>query len=50
MAITTSSPPDEAVLPVSAEEYMAHYAEHHYEWVKGTAIKMVPLTLRHVLG
>jgi Uma2 family endonuclease len=34
---------------VSSDEYMARYAEHHYEWVKGVAIKMSPIALRHAL-
>jgi Uma2 family endonuclease len=49
MAITTSPPPEETVSKVSAEDYMARYAEHHYEWVKGVAIRMAPITLRHAL-
>ncbi len=34
---------------VSAEDYMARYAEHHHEWVKGAVIKMSPESLRHAL-
>jgi Uma2 family endonuclease len=34
---------------VSAEDYMAQYAEHHHEWVKGVVIKMTPESLRHAL-
>ena len=49
MATTTSPLPEETVTQVSAEDYMARYAEHQYEWVKGAAIKMAPVTLRHAL-
>ncbi len=34
---------------VSAEDYLARYAEHHHEWVKGAVIKMSPESLRHAL-
>jgi Uma2 family endonuclease len=34
---------------VSADEYLARYAEHRYEWVKGAVIKMSPESLRHAL-
>jgi Uma2 family endonuclease len=34
---------------VSAEEYLARYAEHHYEWVKGAVIKMSPVSEQHDL-
>lgn len=46
---TTAPPTDESAVQVSAEEYMARYAEHHYEWVKGVASKMSPISLRHYL-
>lgn len=32
---------------VSLEDYMAHYAAHHCEWVEGTVIKMTPASLEH---
>jgi Uma2 family endonuclease len=39
---------DEAIrIEVSSEEYLERYAEQHYEWVKGVAIKMSPVSLRH---
>jgi Uma2 family endonuclease len=34
---------------VSAQEYLARYAESHHEWVKGVVIKMSPESLRHAL-
>jgi Uma2 family endonuclease len=34
---------------VSAEDYLAQYAEHFCEWVKGVVIKMSPESLRHAL-
>jgi Uma2 family endonuclease len=50
MAITTqAASTTEAAVQVSVEEYMERYAEHHYEWVKGVAIKMSPISLRHAL-
>ena len=33
---------------VSAEEYMQHYAADFHEWVKGTVIKMSPVSLKHL--
>jgi Uma2 family endonuclease len=33
---------------VSLEDYMAHYAADHHEWVEGTVIKMSPSNLKHV--
>lgn len=32
---------------VSLDEYMAHYAAQHYEWVEGVLIPMAPATLGH---
>lgn len=32
---------------VSLEDYMAHYAADHHEWVEGVVIKMAPATLEH---
>ncbi len=32
---------------VSAEDYMKYYAAHHYEWVRGTVIKMSPINDVH---
>lgn len=34
-------------IEVSLEDYLEHYAEQHYEWVEGVAIKMAPATLKH---
>ena len=53
MAVQTLAPP--LTLPageiiaagVSAEEYMAQYAEHHHEWVKGAVIRMSPVSELH---
>jgi Uma2 family endonuclease len=55
MAVQTLVPP--LALPageivatgVSAEDYMAQYAQHHHEWVKGAVIKMSPESLHHAL-
>jgi Uma2 family endonuclease len=33
---------------VSAEEYLAQYAETCHEWVRGAVIKMTPVSLQHV--
>lgn len=33
---------------VSAEDYLAHYAADHCEWVGGTVVKTAPVTLRHL--
>lgn len=44
--ITQETAPAEAAL-VSLEDYMAHYAAAHYEWVEGVLIKMSPISLRH---
>ncbi|MAS32547.1 MAG: hypothetical protein CL610_00985 [Anaerolineaceae bacterium] len=33
---------------VSLEDYMAHYAAHHCEWVEGTVIKVSPSTYQHM--
>jgi len=38
----------EVITGVSEEEYFEQYAAFHYEWVKGQAIKMAPVHLRHV--
>jgi Uma2 family endonuclease len=39
---------DELVIPgVSLDDYMEHYAQHHYEWVEGVVIKMSPIHIRH---
>ena len=35
------------VTGVSGDDYMAHYAHDFYEWVRGTLIKMSPVTKRH---
>jgi Uma2 family endonuclease len=32
---------------VSAEAYLALYAETHHEWVEGVVVKMSPVTLQH---
>ncbi len=32
---------------VSLEDYMAHYAAQHYEWVEGELVPMAPATLGH---
>ena len=32
---------------VSAEEYMQHYAADFHEWVKGTVVKMSPVSHTH---
>ncbi len=32
---------------VSEADYMEHYSEHFYEWVRGFVIKMVPESLKH---
>jgi Uma2 family endonuclease len=32
---------------VSADDYLARYAETFHEWVEGVVIKMTPVTLRH---
>lgn len=45
--LSQEEPSAENVEGVSAEDYMAHYAEHGYEWVQGVAIKMSPVTLEH---
>ncbi len=34
---------------VTADEYMAHYAETFHEWVRGNIIKMSPVSERHDL-
>ena len=50
LALPLTPPAGEIVAAeVSAEEYMAQYAEHHHEWVKGAVIKMTPESLRHAL-
>jgi len=47
---TPPAPPGEReAVEVSAEEYMEKYAERHYEWVKGVAIKMSPISSIHDL-
>ncbi len=37
----------EGTRTVSAEEYMAHYAHDHYEWVRGELIEMSPVGSTH---
>ncbi len=32
---------------VSEQDYLDHYAERHYEWVRGELIKISPATRRH---
>lgn len=32
---------------VSADEFMAHYAETHHEWVRGMVLRMSPASLIH---
>lgn len=32
---------------ISAEDYLAQYAETFHEWVEGVVIKMTPVTLQH---
>jgi Uma2 family endonuclease len=50
LALPLTPPAGEIVAAgVSAEDYMAQYAEHHHEWVKGAVIKMPPESLRHAL-
>jgi len=39
--------PQSSLHTVSAEDYMAHYAAHFYEWVDGKVIKMSPVSLPH---
>lgn len=34
---------------VSAEEYMAQYAETFHEWAEGVVVKMAPVSVRHTL-
>ncbi|MBN1562342.1 MAG: Uma2 family endonuclease [Anaerolineae bacterium] len=34
---------------ISAEDYLAQYAETFHEWVEGAVIKMSPASLRHML-
>lgn len=34
---------------VSAEDYLAQYAETHHEWVEGVVFKMAPASARHTL-
>jgi Uma2 family endonuclease len=48
-AVTASAPATEqtAPSPVSAEEYLAHFAEERYEWTKGAIVKMAPISLKH---
>jgi Uma2 family endonuclease len=48
-AVTASAPATEqtAPIPVSAEEYLARFAEEHYEWTKGAIVKMSPISLKH---
>ena len=48
-AVTASAPPTEQTAPiqVSADEYLARFAEEHYEWVKGGVVKMTPVSLKH---
>ncbi len=47
MAISTQ--PEADVVAVSAEVYMEQYAAQHFEWVKGAAIRMSPVSLSHFL-
>ncbi len=35
------------VTPVSADDYMQHYAAAHYEWVNGVLIAMSPISSEH---
>lgn len=35
------------VVEVSLEDYLQYYAEQHYEWVEGVAIRLSPATLKH---
>jgi Uma2 family endonuclease len=45
---TLQTQSDEVVAAeVSLDEYMEHYAQHHYEWVEGILIKMSPIHIRH---
>ena len=54
--VTTLTLPVPATLPageivaieVTEEEYLARYAEHFHEWVRGVVIKMTPVSLRHM--
>ncbi len=32
---------------ITADEYMAQYAAHFYEWVNGKVVKIPPITLQH---
>jgi Uma2 family endonuclease len=51
MAEQVTSPPTQPADPVpefvSAEEYMAKYAEDFYEWEDGRLVKMAPIHFRH---
>lgn len=33
--------------PISAEEYLERYAHDHYEWIRGEAIRLAPITVQH---
>lgn len=43
-------PPTPPAADVAREEYMAHYAADHYEWVEGVLIPMSPATQKHNNG
>jgi Uma2 family endonuclease len=48
LALPVTPPAGEIVVAeVSAEDYMAQYAEYHHEWVKGAVIKMSPVSEYH---
>ncbi len=45
---TTTLPAGQIVaVNVSAEEYLAQYAESHHEWVRGMVLRMSPASRRH---
>lgn len=46
-AAEADAPDISLVVEVSLEDYLEHYAEQHYEWVEGVAIKLSPATLKH---
>ncbi len=43
----TLDDPQVIAVDVSLEDYMAHYAANHCEWVEGAVIQMTPATLEH---
>ncbi len=55
MGTQTLSPPlslpagEVIAVDVAADVYLAQYAQHHHEWVKGVVLRMSPESLRHAL-